>query len=211
MIAWIDLCTITFLIRVRRVLNIKMVLDSCWVQMNMNIGRCVCNNPVSLFSWWISVLFHSKQVPSEYIRVNHWHLHCQHREWRQNTVKILHSILPASPDQQHRAGIHIGSVPVLDFSCSGLWEGHESTSVGITCRRVMLFCVFVLCRIFCLLTELHDRLSDSDSTSPTWDKFSPCFNIPPFSLYFLMPCTAFQLLTHTKRGFLWVQCPLRYS
>lgn len=33
---------------------------------------------------------------------------------------------------------------------------------------------------------------------------------PSLILHFLMPCTAFQLLTHTKGGFLWVHYPLRY-
>lgn len=141
----------------------------------MNIGKCVCINPAPLLSCWILILFHRKQVPSEYIRVNHWHLHRQHSEWRQNAVKILRWILPASQDQQHRAGIQISSVSVSDFSCSGLWEGHESTSMRITCRLVVLFFVFVLCWIFCFfLTTPHYRLSDSDHSSPTWAKFFPC-------------------------------------
>lgn len=135
----------------------------------MNIGICVCINPAPLLSCWILILFHRKQVPSEYIRVNHWHLHRQHSEWRQNAVKILRWILPASQDQQHRAGIHISSVSVSDFSCSGLWEGHESTSMRVTCRLCLFSVGFSV-----FLTTPHYWLSDSDHSSPTWAKFFPC-------------------------------------
>lgn len=78
-----------------------------------------------------------------------------------------------------------------------VWESHA----GLQCCFVCLFSV----RFF----EPHYRLSDLARSSPTWAKFLLhvasfffLLSIPSLILHFLMPCTAFQLLTHTKGGFL---------
>lgn len=81
-----------------------------------------------------------------------------------------------------------------------VWESHA----GLQCCFVCLFSV--------RFSEPHYRLSDLAHSSPTWAKFLLRVASFFFSLilHLLMPCTAFQLLTHTKGGFLWVHYPLRY-
>lgn len=121
-------------------------------------------------------------MPSEHIRDKRWHLPRQNCEWRQTQLKFCtKSDLPARINSAAPASTS------LPFQCRiSHAQAHEKvTSTGITCWRVVLFCVFVLCWIFCVLTEPRYRLSPSGHSSPTLNSYPVLqlfffLNIPPF-------------------------------